>query len=327
MVKRPGIVIQAGVRDGLERRLRWLFGTAAATFGLLSAGVVLALLDAAGSLVSLRPGALPWAPFAVAYTATAAVLAWRVARAPRRETSSMILLGAGLGLSGAAALAVPLVRTATDPQGAMLAAGATADLLAAGLFVAAWLRLWLDAVPGEARQRRDESLLVALLDAFVPEGGTVPFGAAEPRVRDAILARRGARRSEVTLRLELRALDVACRLLARESFRAASPDTRSEVLARLCGTRVTPLRRSVLGWREATLTSFYADPRVLDAIGFDRGHLERRLTEGPNRDAHRERLAGAGPPDAPAAFERPAAAEGSSAPVLRLVRGAGPGAP
>lgn len=321
-------MIQPGVRDGLERRLRWLFGTAAATFGLLSAGVVLALFDAPGSLVSLRPGALAWAPFAVAYTATAAVLAWRVARAPRRETSSMILLGAGLGLSGVAALAVPLVRTATDPQGKMLAAGAAADLLAGGLFVAAWLRLWLDAVPGEARQRRDESLLVALLDALVPEGGAVPFGAADPRVRDAILSSRSVRRSEVALRFELRALDVACLLLARESFRTASPDTRSEVLARLCRTRVAPLRRAAVAWREAALTSFYADPRVLDAIGFDRGYLDRRLTEGPNRDAHRERLAVSGPADAPAALEKPAAeGPGPSAPVLRLVRGAGPGAP
>ena len=81
MVNHPAIVIQPRVRDALDRRLRWLFGTAAAAFALLGAAVVLALSGVPdvtarlGAAYAVSSVAQPFALFAVGYSATAAVLA------------------------------------------------------------------------------------------------------------------------------------------------------------------------------------------------------------------------------------------------------------
>ncbi len=322
MVNGPAIVVQARVRDALDRRLRWLFGTAAAAFGLLGGAVGLSMLGLAPVLAPLAVPALPWAPFAVAYAATATVLAWKIARAPRRETFLILVLAGGLVLSSLVSLAAALAATRGGPEGRVMASGAGIDLVVAVAFAAAWIRLWFASVPGEARERRDEHLLVSLLDVLVPAGGAVDAGATEPAVRETILARRSAVSSEVRIRLGLRLVDLASWVLTRESFAAASPDARSELLSRLCGSRVGALRRIALGWREAALAAYYVDPRVLDGIGFDRSYLRRRLFEGANREAHRARLDRE--PDSLAGDATPLQKPTADAPVLRLIRTGGP---
>lgn len=324
-------MVQARVQDALERRLRWLFGIAAAAFGFFSGAVFLAPLGVAGVETPLSGQALRWTGFVVAYGAMAAIVCARVAWRPSSGTFLMLVLAVGAGLSGLASL-TGLGRP--DAPAGALASGAAIDLAAACVFGLAWTRLWFAAAPGDARAHRDEALLAALLDALVPAGGAVEIGGTDPTVRRAILSRRSAARSETRLRLELRAIDLACRLLVRESFASASTDTRGEVLHRLMGTRVEPLRRIVLAWREAALAAYYADPRVLAEIGFDRAYLERRLVEGPNREEHRARLAtldsardGARSDresSGDRALERPAK---SVAPALRLVRNGGPTTP
>jgi len=321
VVNHPAIVIEARVRDGLDRRLRWLFGTAAAAFGALGAAVVLALTGRVGHVLTIPPHALPWALFAVGYSTTVAVLAFKIAQAPRRQTFLMPVLSVGLVASGTTALGLWAVQEPTGAPARALSNGGTFDLLVALLFLAAWMRLWLADVPGEARERRDEALLAAVLDTLVPAGGAVEMGASDPAVRERIVARRSAGRTEAKIRLELRLLDLATRLLARESLVDASPDTRSEVLDRLCGSRVAVVRRTALAWRDAVLTSYYGDERVLDAVGFDRAYLERRLAEGPNREAHGSRLvAGRKAIGSPAATAMQEPTPEAPAPVLRLVR-------
>jgi len=84
---------------------------------------------------------------------------------------------------------------------------------------------------------------------------------------------------------------------------------------------VAVVRRTALAWRDAVLTSYYGDERVLDAVGFDRAYLERRLAEGPNREAHGSRLvAGRKAIGSPAATAMQEPTPEAPAPVLRLVR-------
>jgi hypothetical protein len=314
------------VRDALERRLRWLFGAAAAAFASLAGFVAVALAGGAGTLLVVPPEGLPWAAFAVSFAVMATALAVRVARAPRRETFSMAVLAAGLVGSGAGLLAARLGHAGEEPLARVLAAGAAIDLAAAGAFLAAWLSLWFARIPGEVRERRDDRLLVALLESIVPPGGAAEIGASDARLRQEILRRQSARAGEVRIRLELRLLDLAHRVLARESFAHASPDRRSDVLGRLCGSRLGPLRRLVVDWRDLVLAAYYTDERVLDAVGFDRAYLERRLLEGPNREAHRERLARApdGPTSPAESDLRPAPPDEATVPFLRLIRTGGP---
>jgi len=282
------------VRDALERRLRWLFGTAAATFALFAIGIPLVLAGSTGGVLDLGAGAERWAPLAAGYGVVAAVLAAKIARAPRRETFLMPVLALGAATSGIALL-VPIVSPWANDAGGeadrLALAGAALDLAGAALFSGAWLRLWLAATPGDVREERDEAILMALLETIVPQGGAIPIGAADARLRERILARRPDRAaSEVRIRLELRTLDLASRLEGGEALATASPDVRARAFERLLGSRFVTLRSLARRWRDVTLAAFYADDGVQDAIGFDRRHLERRLEEGPNREAHRARL-------------------------------------
>lgn len=318
-------MVQARVRDALDRRLRWLFGTAAATFGFLGGAVLLGMLGVPvpAFLAALEPPAVPWAPFVVAYAATAGLLAARIARRPRDETFSMLVLAAGLAVSGASSLASLLVLEAPGPSSAGgVATGAGIDFAVALVFAAAWVRLWLAAVPGTVRQQRDEALLVALLDLLVPSGGAGEIGATDPDVRGAILTRRSASASEASLRLGLRGIDLVSRVLVRKPFARASTDERGEVLERLCGSRVSWARQEALAWRDAALTSYYADARVLARVGFDQAYLEHRLVEGPNREEHRRRLVETEPQAEPDSLRRPTSEP--RAPALRLIRSGGP---
>ncbi|MDG2305324.1 MAG: hypothetical protein P8R42_11870 [Candidatus Binatia bacterium] len=308
------------MRDPLDRRLRWLFGSAAAAFGLLGGTLALSLLGVTGNLLGFAPEASPWIPFAIAYAVMAALVAGRIARAPRRQTFLMLALAGALGASGLTALGL-WASAGAGPQARVLGSGAAIELASALLCACAWGRLWFADLPGEARERRDEALLQAVLSTLVPEGGAVEIGASESGVRERVLARRSVGRTEVGIRLELRQLDLASRWVARESFTQASPDTRSEVLNRLCGSRVGALRRIALAWRAAALAAYYADARVQGEIGFDRRYLDRRLAEGPNRDAHRARLEAesAGEASDRGVLRQPEV----GTPVLRLIRTGG----
>lgn len=312
------------MRDPLDRRLRWLFGGAAVAFALAPGAIRLALAGRAGPAMPLSEQVTPWAALAVSFSVTAAILAARVARAPRRETFVMLVLAAGLGAGGGTLVGSWITQRADGSSPAVPAAGAAVALLGALAFATAWLRLWLAALPGEARQRRDEALLVALLDTLVPAGGAAEIGAADRAVRERVLSLRAAARGAVGIRLELRLLDLASRVLARVPLVEASADARTRVLDRLFGSRVGFVRRIVLAWRRAAFTGFYGDARVQRATGFDRAYLERRLVEGPNRELHRARLERgrrAGSDEATAAEP----ATGPAAPLLRLIRTGGSG--
>jgi hypothetical protein len=272
----------------LERRVRWglrslavASGVAALAFAFLPEASLHALgwTDAAAALLIL-----PWTAFTASFFAAVAVLGAMAAASPRRYAHLLPALGlaflvAALSLRSSGALAATL---------AMVAGIA----LAAGLF-AAHLAFWLDESPSEATLRRDRTILQAVLTALIPASGRVTLSGADPRIERAVREayQRSGRWGSVRLRVVLRTIDAASFRINGMRFENADPAARDVVLERLLVAQQLRIRRPVEELRTVALARFYADPRVLAAIGYDGQHLRTRLQQGPNAVAHAANLA------------------------------------
>jgi hypothetical protein len=264
----------------MERRVRWTLACLASVAALAAVGAlllpsVLARWSGAPSLDAVRP----WLALSAGGAAMAAVLAAAIAASPRRYAHLLLVLALGLGVASVSLQA----SRALAPVLASVAALALAALL-----VAAYLALWLAETPSVATLERDRAILRAVLDALVPRGGRVPFGASDARVERAVVQqyRRSGRWGSVRLRLALRIVEAASLRIAGARFEHAGAEMKDLVLDRLLASPRRLIRQPIDELRSVTLARFYSDARVQAAIGFDDNHVRTRLQEGPNAIAH-----------------------------------------
>lgn len=304
--------------DGLERRLRRaLLALASVAAVAACAGTWMPRLGFGAASGSAREAAAPLAAV-VGFLATVAVAAAVCARAPRRYAHLLGVLAAGF-------LAAAAASAGADVASLARAGVAAAIGLAAALVQAA---LWCAERPGEATAHRDAELLRAALEAIVPDGGRVAFGATDAavagRLREAYAC--SGPHGLLRLRLALRLAALACRLAGSGAFERAEIEARQRVIERLLTARLRALGQGVDELRRCALEAFYGDPRVQSAIGYDAAYVRTRLEQGPNGEAHRARMeataadagerSGDEPGDGPTRIDA-----GSRVPPLRLVRG------
>jgi hypothetical protein len=281
----------------LDRPLRFLFAALAAAFaatGLLFLCFpdgTIATLNAAGrpfGLPPAPPSALRfWLSLAVAYMVLVTLLAATIARDPRGRAHLMPILAAGKATSSLTCLAY---FVGSSPALVYLA-NALVDGSLALLVLAAWGFVW---ATGDAARARDAELLRAVLEALVPRGGAFPTGAADTDL-DAAVARYFAavdpRLGALGLRLMLRAVEYGAVVFERtRPFSKLSPEARERALAAWEGSRLGPRRQLLASLKLVALLHFYERPDVWAAIGYDDGHLRRKLLAGPNAAAHAARL-------------------------------------
>lgn len=281
--------------DGLEARLRWLFGGVAVV--LVATGAFALLVtsttepaQASQTLTDARLHELVVATLAAAVVAFA-ILGARVVWAPRRNTHLMLVfaLASLAAFACEATAALQAWRSGASWTEAASVAGAS---LALGLAsVLGWISLWLAERPGAATARRDAALFAALRATLVPAGQGLDLDAADEVVTARIVASFAARstRRRPALRLALRALDMVALVKHRSRFAAADQALRERIVAGLATSRHQRLR--ALG---ATLTgivagAFWADERVRAAVGDDTLRVGTLLESGPNAAAHRAR--------------------------------------
>lgn len=278
--------------DGLEARLRWLFGGVAVVLVATGAFALLVTSTTEPAQVSTDPRlyAFVRALLAAAIVSFAAVGA-RVAWAPRRNTHLMPVFV----LAGIAAFACETVAALrawqaagswTEPASVAFASLALALACALG-----WRALWLAERPGDATARRDAVLFEALLATLVPAGEGLELDASDDAVRTRIVAAFAARstRRWPVLRLALRTLDALAVVGYRRRFDTADQATRERIVAELATSRRPRLRALQAALREIILGAFWDDARVRAAVGDDPVRVRTLLESGPNAVAHRAR--------------------------------------
>lgn len=281
--------------DGLEARLRWLFGGVAVV--LVATGAFALLVtstsepaQASQTLNDAQLHALVVATLAAAVTAFV-ILGSRVVWAPRRNTHLMpvFALASLAAFACEATVALQAWRSGASWTDAASVAGASLVLALAS--VLGWISLWLAERPGDATARRDAALFAALRATLVPAGQGLDLDASDDAVTARIVAAFAARstRRRPALRLALRTLDAVALVKHRSRFDAADQALRERIVAGLATSRRPRLR--ALG---ATLTgtvagAFWADARVRAAVGDDALRVQSLLESGANAAAHRAR--------------------------------------
>jgi len=282
--------------SNLDRPLRFLFralAVAFATTGLLFflfPDGTIRFLDAVGrplGLVDAPVSALRfWLSLAVAYMVLVTLLAAEIARDPRGRAHLMPILAAGKATSSLTCLGY---FVASSPAFVYLL-NALVDGSLALIVLAAWAVVGLT---DEARAARDGALLRAVLDALVPRGGAFPSGAADTDV-DAAVARYFASLHPLGpagLRALLLAIEYGAVVFERtRPFSRLDPDGRERALAAWETSRLAPRRQLIASLKLIALMHFYERPDVWSAIGYDDGHLRRKLLAGPNAAHHAARL-------------------------------------
>ena len=306
--------------DGLEARLRWLFGGVAVV--LVATGAFALLVTStsepaqtaqASSEAQLR--ALVAATLAAATIAFAALGA-RIVWAPRRNTHLMPVLT--LATLAAFACETLAALDAWRASGSWIepAYVAGASLVLAVVSALGWVVLWLASRPGAATARRDEALFGALLATLVPAGEGLELDAADPEVRARIVASFAARSTKrrPALRLALRTLDALAVVKYRTRFATADQALRERVVAGLATSRHARLRTLGATLNETVVGAFWSDARVRAAVGDDVPRVQALIEGGPNADAHRARREAAERAAAEALLAAEAAASGAGAP-------------
>jgi hypothetical protein len=145
----------------------------------------------------------------------------------------------------------------------------------------------------ETGAAHDGARLRAVLDALVPRGGAFPLGAADTDL-DAALARYFAtlhRLGPAGLRVLLAAIEYGAVVFERtQPFSRLDPAARERALAAWEGSRLGLRRQLIASLKLLALMHFYERPEVWPAIGYDDGHLRRKLLAGPNAARHAARL-------------------------------------
>jgi len=282
--------------DALDRPLRLVFRALAVAFAatgflfFLFPDGTIRFLDAVG-----RPLGFPdapvsplrfWLSLAVAYMVLVTLLALAIARDPRGRAPLMPILAAGKATSSLTCLGY---FVGTAPAFVYLL-NALVDGSLALVVLAAWGAVRLT---DEANSARDGARLRAVLDALVPRGGAFPTGAADTDL-DAALARYFAGLhplGPVGLRLLLLAVEYGAVVFERTApFSQLEPDARERALAAWETSRLPPRRQLMASLKLVALMHFYERPDVWRAIGYDDGHLRRKLLAGPNAAHHAARL-------------------------------------
>lgn len=283
------------MRDGLEARLRWLFGGVAVV--LVATGAFALLVTSSSEPAqTLQPStdaqlrALVAATLAAAATAFAALGA-RIAWAPRRNTHLMPVLA--LASLAAFACQAPATLHAWRAGGSWTESAyvAAASLVLAVSAFLGWLALWLADRPGDATARRDAALFDALLATLVPAGEGLDLDACDADVRARIVtsfARHSTRRRPA-LRLALRTLDALALVKYRSRFASADQGLRERVVAGLATSRHARLRALGATLNDTVVGAFWSDPRVRAAVGDDALRVAALIDTGPNAAAHRAR--------------------------------------
>lgn len=320
--RRPSLVVHGPrVVDGLEWRVRWGLRSLAAASGVAAFAFAF-LPEASLRMLGWTEAAqvaeiLPWTAFATSLFAIVAALGAMAAIAPRRYAHLLPALGfaflvAALSLRSGGAVAATLA----------LLAGI---VLAFGLF-GAYLAFWLDEAPSDATLRRDRTILQAVLTALIPTSGRVALSGSDARIERAVREayERSGRWGSVRLRVVLRTIEFASFRINGMRFEDADAAAREVVLERLLAAQQVRIRRPIEELRSVALARFYADPRVLAAIGYENQHLRTRLQQGPNATAHAANLASEALEPEPEEATRPEA-EGPTllaepGRALRLVR-------
>lgn len=286
------------VPDGLEARLRWLFGgvavvlVATGAFALLVTStaqpVQTSLATQAATDSQLR--ALVLATLA-GFVAAMASLGARIVWSPRRSTHLMpVLVLTTLAASACASTTAVQAWRAGATWIEPATVGATSLVLAVASALG-WLVLWLAERPGVATARRDEALFDALLVTLVPPGEGLDLDARDPDVRRRIIAAFAARstRRRPALRIALRTLDARMLVKHRRRFDGADQELRERVVADLATSRRPRLRALGATLNEIVLGAFWSDARVRGVVGDDGARIAALLDVGPNAAAHRAR--------------------------------------
>lgn len=286
--------------DGLEARLRWLFGGVAVV--LVATGAFALLVTSTTEPAQVTQPQLPQAVTTalVAALLAAAVTAFatlgaRVAWAPRRSTHLMPVFAVAClaAFAGETLAAVHAWRAAASwTEAASVAAASLVLALASTL---GWLALWLAERPGDATAKRDAALFDALLGTLIPEGEGLELDARDADVRARIVAAFAARstRRRPALRLALRTLDALALVKYRSRFATADQALRERIVAGLATSRYPRLRALGGALDEIVVGAFWSDERVRTAAGDDLLRLRSLLESGPNAEAHRARRAAA----------------------------------
>lgn len=134
--------------------------------------------------------------------------------------------------------------------------------------------LWYAAAGGERYlTRREERILSAIGEGFMPRGGRFPLGFADSG--EACLA--GVRRMLAVLdlptlmgiRLSLHLLNWTSLPTYGRRLTALAPDQRAQVLARLEERRSVVLRTCVITAKVLTMVPFFEQPEAAHAVGYD----------------------------------------------------------
>ena len=280
----------------IDRPLRLAFAALAVAFGVTGSlffvfpDATIRTLNAAGRPFGLPPAPTSelrfWLSLAVAYMVLVTLLAAAIARNPRAHAPLIPILAAGKATSsltclgyfvGSSPAFIYLVNALVDGSLALFA-------------LAAWS---IVRVTQDLGSTRDTVRLRAVLDALVPRGGAFPTGAADTDL-DAALARYFASLhplGPVGLRLLLLAIEYGAVVFERtRPFSQLDPAARERALAAWETSRLGPRRQLLASVKLLALMHFYERPEVWTAIGYDDGHLRRKLLAGPNAVHHAARL-------------------------------------
>ena len=306
--------------DGLEARLRWLFGGVAVV--LVATGAFALLVTStsepaqtAQAFSDAQLRALVAATLAAA-TVAFAVLGARIVWAPRRNTHLMpvFALASLAAFSCEALAALHAWREGGSWIEPAYIAGASFALAVASAL--GWIVLWLADRPGAATARRDEALFGALLATLVPAGEGLELDASDPDVRARIVASFAARSTKrrPALRLALRTLDALAVVKYRARFATADQALRERIVGGLATSRHARLRTLGATLNETVVGAFWNDDRVRVAVGDDVLRVQALIENGPNADAHRARREAAERAAAEALLVAEAAASGAETP-------------
>ncbi|MBY0277597.1 hypothetical protein K2Z84_19870, partial [Candidatus Binatia bacterium] len=283
--------------DGLEARLRWLFGgvavvlVATGAFALLvtstaqpaQTSLLTQASQAAQASMDAQVHALVLATLA-GFVAAMAALGARIVWSPRRSTHLMPVLVLTTLAAGACATTAAVQAWHAGSTWVEPATVGAASLVLAVASALGWLVLWLAERPGVATARRDEALFAALLATLVPSGEGLDLDARDPDVRRRIVAAFAARstRRWPALRLALRTLDARMLVKHRCRFDRADQALRERLVAGLATSRRPRLRALGATLNQIVLGTFWSDARVRGMVGDDGARVAALLEVGPN---------------------------------------------
>lgn len=284
--------------DGLEARLRWLFGGVAVVLVATGALALLVTSTSEPAQAWQTPLAFPDAQLRALVAATLAaattafaVLGARIVWAPRRNTHLMPVFALATFAAFACEALATLQAWRTGGSWSEPAYVTGASLALTVACALGWIVLWLADRPGAATARRDTALFDALLATLVPEGEGLELDATDADVRVRIVASFASRstRRRPALRLALRTLDALALVKYRTRFATADQALRERIVAGLATSRHARLRALGATLNETVVGAFWSDQRVRVALGDDLLRVQALLESGPNADAHRAR--------------------------------------